>query len=104
MTAAPDKPDNNDDLPSIEEFGERLRQSRGEEPTVEPKDGTMLGWGMRIASELLAALLVACLLGWGIDYVFGTKPWFLIAGVFLGFAAGLLNVMRASKQMDNGLE
>jgi ATP synthase protein I len=34
--------------------------------------------------------------GWLLDYWLGTTPWGLVVLVMLGFAAGVLNVMRAA--------
>ena len=56
-----------------------------------------LGVGLRMASELAAALLVGLALGWVFDRVFGTHPWGLIGFFFLGIAAGMVNVFRAAK-------
>ena len=89
--------------PSLDEFSKRLDAARGVEASKDkPKssDGAELGRGLRVASELLAALLVAGGIGWGLDYVLGTKPWLLIVGVMLGFAAGLINVSRSMAEMD----
>lgn len=90
---------------SSSSFEERLRAARekqGLEPRLPKRRGTPgddepspLGVGFRVAVELLSALLVACAIGWGIDRLAGTKPWFLIAFVPLGGAAGILNVWRA---------
>lgn len=57
-----------------------------------------MGRAFRLSSELLAALIVGVLLGWGADRLFGITPWGLIAGIFIGFAAGVLNVARAMKE------
>ena len=94
------------DLPSIDDFGERLSKVRDQNTPVEnaEKSTSTLGWGLRIGSEMIAALLVGGALGWGLDGLIGTKPWFLLAGFFVGFAAGLVNVQRAIKEMDAGLE
>src|ERR1051325_9564534 len=51
--------------------------------------------GLRIGVELVVAILVATLLGWGIDRWLGTSPWVAIAMFFLGVAAGMVNVYRA---------
>jgi ATP synthase protein I len=41
-------------------------------------------------------VLVGAGLGWLLDRWLGTKPWGLIVFLLLGFAAGVLNVMRAA--------
>lgn len=51
---------------------------------------------MRMATELAAALIVGLALGWGVDRLFGTRPWGLIIFFFLGAAAGMVNVFRAA--------
>ncbi|MBW4092924.1 MAG: hypothetical protein HIU82_17755 [Proteobacteria bacterium] len=85
-------------------FEERLRAARqrqGLDPRLPApgQDGSdqepsALAIGVRVAVDLVAALLVACAIGWGLDRLFGTKPWFLIGFVPLGGAAGVLNVWR----------
>jgi ATP synthase protein I len=84
-------------------FSERLRAARERqgldprptrpEPSGAP-DPSAFAVGARVALDLVSALLVACAIGWGLDRLFGTKPWFLIGFVPLGGAAGVLNVWR----------
>jgi ATP synthase protein I len=40
--------------------------------------------------------LAGGLLGWLVDRLVGTAPWGLIVCLILGFAAGMLNLLRAS--------
>ncbi len=61
-----------------------------------------LGLGMRMATELAAALLVGLAIGWLVDRFFGTRPWGLIVFFFLGIAAGMVNVFRAAKGVGYG--
>lgn len=51
--------------------------------------------GLRLSSELVAGVLVGALLGWGIDRLLSISPWGLIVFLLLGFAAGVMNVMRS---------
>ena len=48
----------------------------------------------RIATELLAGLLIGTSLGWLIDNWLNTSPLFLIIFFLLGGAAGILNLWR----------
>jgi len=85
-------------------FEERLRAARqrqGLDPGPLKPDGasgdqepSALAIGVRVAVELVSALVVACAIGWGLDRLLGTTPWLLIAFVPLGGAAGVLNVWR----------
>ena len=52
--------------------------------------------GFRLSSELVAGVLVGAGLGWLIDRWLGISPWGLIVFLLLGFAAGVLNVMRSA--------
>lgn len=63
--------------------------------------GSALGAGLRIGIELIAALCVGLALGWVADRYIGTRPWGLIAGFFLGSAAGVVNVFRAVQGMGS---
>jgi ATP synthase protein I len=57
-------------------------------------DGSMLGLGLRVGAEVIAALLVGLAIGWGLDRVLGTRPIFLGLFILIGGAAGMLNVWR----------
>ena len=48
----------------------------------------------RVATELLAGLLIGTSLGWLIDNWLNTSPLFLIIFFLLGGAAGILNLWR----------
>ena len=52
----------------------------------------------RIGAELVAALVVGGGLGYAGDWYFGTSPWLIIVGLFLGMSAGLLNVYRMASR------
>ncbi len=101
---------NEESGPSFEERLRSARERQGLEPRT-PKPGASSGdagpspmsVGVRVAVELLAAMLVACAIGWGIDRLAGTRPWFLIAFIPLGGAAGILNVWRMfAPRQDSG--
>jgi len=53
-----------------------------------------MGVGLRVGIELVSALVVAVAIGYGLDYLFGTKPILMAVFVLLGGAAGVLNVWR----------
>jgi ATP synthase protein I len=55
--------------------------------------------GFRLSSELVAGVLVGAGIGWLLDRWLGVSPWGLIVFLLLGFAAGVLNVMRSAGLM-----
>ena len=82
---------------------EGLGQARGRatEPSGEAggdRATTASGYakGFRLSSELVAGVLVGAGIGWLIDRLLGISPWGLIIFLLLGFAAGVLNVMRSA--------
>ena len=86
----------------LRHLGERLDHQRasrppepdsGARPTADP---SAMARGFRLSSELVAGVLVGAVLGWLIDRWLGISPWGMIVLLLLGFAAGVLNVMRAA--------
>ena len=63
-----------------------------------PATGGMAGFGqaLKLSSEFIAGIVVGAGLGWLIDLAAGTSPWGLIIFLLLGFAAGVLNVLRSA--------
>ena len=51
-------------------------------------------YALKVSSEFIAAILVGLAIGALIDKLAGTSPWGLIIFLFLGFGAGILNVLR----------
>ena len=58
-------------------------------------DAQGLGNIFKLSSEFVGGVFAGGLLGWTIDHYAGSKPWGLIVCTLLGFAAGILNMMRA---------
>ena len=63
-------------------------------------DMSGLSRGFRLASEFAAAIIVGAGLGYLIDSFLPTRPWAMVVLLLLGFAAGVLNVVRATKEMN----
>ena len=51
--------------------------------------------GLKLASEFVAGIIVGAAIGYGIDRLAGTMPFGLIVFLMIGFAAGVLNVLRS---------
>ena len=66
---------------------------------VKQKDDRSLPVGVgaimgRVATELVAGVIVGAFIGWILDNWLGTSPLFLVLLFFLGAMAGMLNVWR----------
>lgn len=64
------------------------------------RDMTGLARGMRIGTEFIAAILVGAGIGYLIDLGLGTSPWGMLILLMVGFAAGILNVIRVVAEMN----
>jgi ATP synthase protein I len=86
----------------LRRLGERLGEHRpgrlsGSEPdTRVGADPSAIARGFRLSSELVAAVLGGAAVGWVLDWWLGISPWGMIVFLLLGFAAGVLNVMRVA--------
>ncbi|MDK9695612.1 MAG: AtpZ/AtpI family protein [Siculibacillus sp.] len=80
----------------LERLGESLETRRAAEE-AENRKGRSSGFAQatKVASEFVAGVIVGAGIGWGIDKAAGTSPWALIVFLLLGFAAGVLNVLRS---------
>jgi ATP synthase protein I len=63
-----------------------------------------LAQGLRLSTEFVAGILAGALLGWVLDRLASSAPWGLIAGVILGFCAGMLNALRASGKVQDPVD
>ncbi len=59
-------------------------------------DPSAIARGFRLSTELVAGVIVGAMIGWLLDRWLGISPWGMIVFLLLGFAAGVLNVMRAA--------
>lgn len=96
----------NEDRPDTRALADRIAQARRDKAARTAaetrQNGDMAGMakGLRYATEFMAAIIVGGVLGYALDSVLGTSPWALIVLMMIGFAAGVLNVMRAAAEQN----
>ena len=80
----------------------RDRRGAGRETTsdVAARNTGQLGLGFRIAVDLLAGVGVGVGMGLAVDRWLGTSPWSLLVFLVLGFAAGMMNMLRTVRASD----
>jgi ATP synthase protein I len=92
----------------LKRLGEQLghahadRHSEGSSSRSPTSDPSAMARGFRLSTELVAGVLVGAAFGWVLDHLLGISPWGLIVFLLLGFAAGVLNVMRAAGVVPSG--
>ncbi|MCC0015943.1 MAG: AtpZ/AtpI family protein [Rhodobiaceae bacterium] len=94
-----DEPQGDQRLDRLEAALNRTRAATRPAPE-RSSSATGYAQAMRLSSEFIAGIAVGTGLGWAIDQVFGIAPWGMIVFLMLGFAAGVLNVLRAAKLVE----
>ena len=68
--------------------------------TNNEKNTSSLGKALKLSTEMVAAVMVGSIMGFILDSWFDSKPWLTIIFFFVGAAAGILNVIRSAKLMQ----
>lgn len=95
------------------ELSERLRAldrrlgERRAEREVEERRGAAparpgMALALRLAADFVAGIVLGAALGWGVDRLLGTSPWGLVVFLFVGFAAGILSMLRSAGLVKPG--
>ena len=64
------------------------------------KRGSFMGSAFKLGTELVAAVVVGTIIGFILDSWFDTKPWLIIIFFFLGAAAGMSNIFKTAKKIQ----
>ncbi len=82
----------------------RLREARGKAEAARPESkdknqssSNALSLAFRVGVELVSALAIGVAIGWLLDQWLDTRPWLMLVFIFLGGAAGILNVYRMAR-------
>jgi ATP synthase protein I len=83
-------------------LGKRLDQVKARRTPPQSGDararGEAFARAFRFVAELIVGVGVGGFIGWALDRWLGTQPWLLVLFVALGFAAGVMNVIRAAQK------
>ena len=77
-----------------------VRPAQAAADRVRQNEMSGMGRAFRLASEFIAAIVVGGALGFGVDWVFKTQPWGIVIFILLGFAAGVVNIIRATSELN----
>ena len=85
-----------------EQLKDRLKNARKKlKVEKENQQTSNIGQAFKLSTELVAAVLVGTIIGFILDNWFDTKPWLIIIFFFVGVVAGILNVIRSAKKLQN---
>jgi ATP synthase protein I len=107
------RPGSDGPRPDGDDFDQRLKAARArhEASSSKERDRTdadrnkwqAIGFAMRVGSELIAALITGLGIGWLLDRWLDTTPWLMALFLFVGGAAGVMNVYRLVEGQDSGI-
>jgi len=93
--------------PLTSDLAARIKRAQSEttadgdaEISAANKNMTGMSRGLRLGSEFVAAILVGAGIGYLLDLWLKTSPWLMLVMVLVGFAAGVLNVVRTAAEMN----
>jgi ATP synthase protein I len=93
----PDKKPPEDELSNLRR---RVDAARGPDASKSSPPQSPASLALRFGGEFGAAIIVGALLGYGADYFLHTGGWGLGVGFLLGFAAGIVNVVRVAQSFN----
>jgi ATP synthase protein I len=97
-------PDGDEDprLASLEERLEAAHRAEAERTAYKDVGKAFTGKGAsqgnRVLSVLIGAPLGGLFVGYAVDQVLQTRPWVMLVMLFLGIAAGFVQIWRISKE------
>ena len=77
---------------------EKLKNSSNN--TNNSGNSSSMGSAFKLSTDLVAHVAVGTIIGFILDSWFDTKPWLIIIFFFLGSIAGILNVIKTAKKMQ----
>lgn len=87
------------ELEKLKAFDKKLEKAKKPKEVKEKSHhNKAMNDAYKYAIELFAGFVIGGFMGWSIDKWLETKPLFLIIFIFIGAAAGILNVIKSSKR------
>ena len=90
-----------DKLKELKELKDRIQNAESTNASqTSNKKESGAGFGFKISTEIIAALVVGVGIGLIVDKYLGTKPFGLIIFFIFGALAGFLNVYRVMRRIE----
>ncbi len=92
-------------MTNLNNFKTRLKIAKeklksGSENIDNNGNNSSMGSAFKLSTDLVAHVAVGTIIGFILDNWFDTKPWLIIIFFFLGSVAGILNVIKTAKKMQ----
>ena len=92
--------------PALSSLQQRLDTARKSEDARLARDHAPLrdqgrSVGMQVASTMVGYPLGGIVIGWGLDQLFGTRPWIMLGLMFMAFAGACLQVVRGNNSRQD---
>ena len=89
------------DEDKLKELKDRIETAKSSNtPNTKKNKESGAGFGFKISTEIIAALVVGVGIGLIVDKYLGTKPFGLIIFFIFGALAGFLNVYRVMRRIE----
>ena len=89
-------------LKDLQDHIDALNEKHNPAPKTGAENESM-SVGLRAGTELVAAVGMGALMGYGIDKWLDSKPWGLIIMLVLGIATGFMNVWRTTQNLGHAV-
>jgi len=89
---------NENKLKNLKERIESAKLKNNPNQNIKKESGA--GFGFKISTEIIAALIVGVVIGLVVDKYLGTKPFGLIIFFIFGALAGFLNIYRVMRRIE----
>ena len=87
-----------------DQFKTRLKIAKNKANSKKSKksseSSSSMGVAFKMSTELVSAVVVGTIIGFILDNWFGTKPWLILIFFFVGVIAGIMNVIKSAKRMQ----
>lgn len=98
-----------DDLPQdrLKALEAKLAKAKGAGQKERPRASrgfAQANMAWRMIVELVTGLLIGFGIGYGLDWLFGTGPLFLVLFILFGFAAGVNVMLRTAREVNREAE
>ena len=87
-----------DRLSDLDRRIEAARDAGQPKPRTDKDKYAAMSLAWRMVIELVVSMMVGAAMGWGLDWLLGTLPLFLIVMILFGFAAGVRMIMRTAEE------